>query len=348
MAATRSTVRLLFTCIGRRVELVRAFQRAAEELRIILEVHGADATRLSPGFHLVDKPHLVPRIDSGEYVETLAKVVRKHEIDLLIPLLDPELPLIAEAAPRLAELGCRAVISTPDVVRTCRDKLATFKTLTAAVIDTPQTWDWMHALALKEHDFPYYMKPRFGSAGKGNFVIHSIDELRTFGQRVPEPIVQEFIEGIEHTLDVYTGWDGKPRCVVPRRRLEVRTGEVSKAVIVKDADLMDLGHRVAEALAGCRGVVTVQCIRTGAGRIRAIEINPRFGGGAPLAIHAGADFPKWLLAEHLGQTVRIHPTGFKDDIAMLRFDASVFVPNATKKCGIEPTADSECDVALSK
>lgn len=333
--ARQATLRILFTCIGRRVELLRAFHRAAKELRIRLEVHGADATRLSPGFHLVDHPHLVPRIDSGEYIDALAKLVQKHKIDLLIPLLDPELPLIAEAAPRFADLGCRAVISSPAVVRICRDKLETHRALTAAGIDTPETWDWMHALALKKHRFPYYMKPRFGSAGKGNYVISNTEELRTLGQRVPEPIVQEYVKGVEHTLDVYTGFDGKPRCVVPRRRLEVRTGEVSKGLIVKDKDLMQLGHRVAEALGECRGVVTVQCIKTTAGRIRAIEINPRLGGGVPLAIHAGADFPKWLLSEHLGRSVRINATGFKGDIAMLRFDDSVFVPNATRRCRIE-------------
>jgi carbamoyl-phosphate synthase large subunit len=333
--AGTGTVRLLFTCIGRRVELLRAFQRAAKALRVRLESHGADATRLSPGFHLVDRAHLVPRIDSGGYIDALANLVKRQRVHLLIPLLDPELPLIAEAAPRLAEFGCRAVISSPRVVRTCRDKLETYKALRAAGINTPQTWDWMHALALKQHRFPYFLKPRFGSAGKGNYVVSNAEELRTLGQRVPDPIVQEFVEGVEHTLDVYTGLDGRPQCVVPRRRLEVRTGEVSKALIVKDKELMALGCRVAEALGECRGVVTVQCIRTADGRIQAIEINPRLGGGAPLAIHAGADFPKWLLAEHLGRRVRINPTGFRGDVAMLRFDDSVFVPNATRKCGVD-------------
>ncbi len=65
-------------------------------------------------------------------------------------------------------------------------------------------------------------------------------------------------------------------------------------------------------------------------RMCIIEINPRFGGGAPLAIHAGADFPKWILSELIGKKPRINATGFKDDIAMLRFDDSVFVKKASK------------------
>ncbi len=105
---------------------------------------------------------------------------------------------------------------------------------------------------------------------------------------------------------------------------------MSKALIVKDPALMATGRRVAEALGDCRGVITVQCIVTPDRRIRVIEINPRFGGGVPLAIHAGADFPRWILSECLGKRPRINPTGFRGDVAMLRFDDSVFVPRASK------------------
>jgi len=164
----------------------------------------------------------------------------------------------------------------------------------------------------------------------GNYIVRNLDELRTFGRRVKEAIVQEFVKGVEHTMDVYTGFDGVPRCAVPRRRLEVRTGEVSKGLVVKNPAIMQVGLQVAEALGGCRGVVTVQCMVTPRGRIRVIEINPRFGGGAPLAIRAGADFPRWILSELLGKRPRINPTGFRDDLAMLRYDESVFVPNASR------------------
>lgn len=164
----------------------------------------------------------------------------------------------------------------------------------------------------------------------GNYVINNRDELAAFGRRVRDPIVQEFVEGVEHTLDVYTGFDGKPRCVVPRRRLEVRTGEVSKALIVKNPAIMAIGCAVAEVLRECRGVITVQCIVTRRGRIRVIEINPRFGGGVPLSIQAGADFPRWILSELIGKQPRIGATAFRDDLAMLRFDESVFVRNASK------------------
>lgn len=340
MASTRTTkgspaqrqkrVGVLFTCVGRRVELLRAFRRAAEHLPIRLEIHGADMSRLSPAVHHVDKAHTVPAVSDRRYISDLVGLVRRHKLHLLIPLLDPELPALSAATERFAEVGCRALVSLPSVIRTCRDKILTFKALKGAGIDTPQTWTWREMLKRKRHRFPYFLKPRKGSAAMGNFVINNRDELATFGRRVRDPIVQEYVEGVEHTLDVYTGFDGKPRCVVPRRRLEVRTGEVSKGLIVKNPAIMAIGCAVAEALGGCRGVVTVQCIVTRQGRIRVIEINPRFGGGVPLSIQAGADFPRWILSELIGRQPRISATAFRDDLAMLRFDESVFVRNASR------------------
>ncbi len=339
---------VLFTCVGRRVELVETFRRAASALRIELRVHGADVGLKAPAMHVVDRVHIVPPISSGTYIDVLLKLVRRAKIDLLVPSIDPDLPPLAAAAQAFAERGCRVLVSSPAVIGVCQDKILTYQMLRGADIDTPRTWAWADVVKRSRHRFPYFLKPRRGSAAVGNYVVHNVDELRTFGRRVPDAIVQEFVRGVEHTLDVYCGFDGVPRCVVPRKRLEVRSGEVSKAVTVKDPAIMAVGARVAETLGECRGVVTVQCMVTPwnrrlAGpntsgspvpqRIRVIEINPRFGGGAPLSIHAGADFPKWVLQAMLGRKPRIRPDAFKDDVAMLRYDQSVFIPNASRRCG---------------
>lgn len=324
-------MQVLFTCVGRRIELLRAFRRAAEAIDIDLVIHGADVTTLSPGMHHTDCPHIVPPVSDADYIEALLGITRRKGIDLVIPLIDPELPVLAASANRFAELGCTALVSSPSVIRICQDKLETFKVLSRAGIGTPATSTWKEAIARKSHRYPLFLKPRIGSAAKGNHVIHNRAELESFGRLVKDAIVQEFVSGTEYTMDVYTGLDGKPRCVVPRRRLEVRTGEVSKALIVKDKRIMALGKSVAKLLGTCRGVVTVQCFAPKDGSLKALEINPRFGGGVPLSIHAGADFPKWILEETLGRKPRIREGGFRDDVAMLRFDDSVFVERASKR-----------------
>lgn len=333
-------LRILFTCVGRRLELLKAFQRAAAALRIDLEIHGADINRTAPAIHFVDRPHLVPRINDRRHIPALLELVEAHGINAIIPLIDSDLEALSMASARFERRGAQVIISDPDVIRTCADKLLTFKALSRAGVDTPRTWAAPAALRTRGLKYPLFFKPRRGSAGQGLFRVNRPDELRVFSRREPDGIVQEFIEGIEYTLDVYTGLDGVPRCVVPRRRLEVRTGEVSKGLVVKDPQVMAVGRQVIAALGRCRGVITVQCMATAAGRICAIEVNPRFGGGAPLSIAAGADFPKWLMAELLGRKLRVDYAGYRDNLAMLRYDESVFVNGdlgADEQAGRLPT-----------
>ncbi|NOX58801.1 MAG: ATP-grasp domain-containing protein [Planctomycetes bacterium] len=318
-------LRILFTCVGRRIELLDAFRQAARKMRINLEIHGADLDRTAPAIHRTDVAHIVPRIGHRQHVSRLLKIVEQHQINAVIPLIDSDLLSLSKSSARFAKLNCNVIISKRPVIEACADKLLTYKLLRDAGIDTPETWTPMEILSRRKHEFPYFLKPREGSAGQGLFKIESTAELRMFIKRDPDCVVQEFIEGVEHTMDVYAGLDGNPRCVVPRRRLEVRTGEVSKGLIVKDPRIIWAGRKVANAIDGFRGVVTVQCMVTPTDRITVIEINPRFGGGAPLSIYAGADFPKWLMTELLGRPLRIQADAYRDNIAMLRYDESLFV-----------------------
>jgi carbamoyl-phosphate synthase large subunit len=82
---------------------------------------------------------------------------------------------------------------------------------------------------------------------------------------------------------------------------------------------------LVSALGAGPGVITVQLILTPEGHIRIIEINPRFGGGAPLSIKAEADFPKWLFQELLGKEPQIRFDGFQDGLIMLRYDSQVWL-----------------------
>lgn len=323
--ARRRSVRVLFSCAGRRIELMQAFRRAARSLGIEITIHATDAIENVAAFCFAERAHHVPQIASPDYVLTLLDLAEREKIDLLVPLLDPELLKLAEAREAFAKIGCGAIISSPAVIRVCRDKLDTYEFLTRHQIDTPATWLASDAQALREHSFPYFLKPRGGSASKGNFKIDSREDLDALLPRVPDAILQEFVPGVEHTLDVYTGLDGVPRCVVPRRRIEVHGGEVTKARTVRHQGIIDVGVRVAEALRECVGLITIQLFLSPDGRIRVIEINPRFGGGVPLGIKAGANFPKWLLLEWLGRRPRIRLDDFKDGMIMMRYHQSYFV-----------------------
>ncbi|HCO94838.1 MAG TPA: transcriptional regulator, partial [Phycisphaerales bacterium] len=161
--------------------------------------------------------------------------------------------------------------------------------------------------------------------GRGNAVVNNRRELLFYARRIPNPICQELVKGIEYTCDVYVDFGMKVRCVVPRKRIEVRAGEVSKGQVAKNRRIMNEAVTLVEKLGAGPGVITLQLFLTGDDKLKYIEINPRFGGGAPLSIKAGADFPKWILQELTGGKPNIRFDGFKDGLIMLRYDSEVWL-----------------------
>ncbi|MBU0639879.1 MAG: ATP-grasp domain-containing protein [Planctomycetes bacterium] len=318
---------VLFTCVGRRIELVQAFRAAARRLGVKLRTVAVDSVPTAPGLFCVDTPVVVPPVSDPGYIDAVADVARRYQANVLVPTIDTDLRALADHRDAFAADGCLPLIAEPHVIHICRDKIETFRFLRQHGMDTPVTYTPEEVTAFESHTFPYFLKPRYGSASVWVHKINDQLDLDYYLQRVHEPIVQEFVDGVEHTLDAYVGLTGTVRCVVPRARREVRSGEVSKGVAVKNPEIMQAGKRVVEALGpSVRGVVTLQCIVTAERRIRFIEINPRFGGGAPLAIAAGADFPAWLLQELRGEQPKIEFDGFRHGLSMLRYDWSVFVP----------------------
>ncbi len=323
----RSAMTILVSCAGRRVELIQAFRAAAARLRVELKIIATDRSPTAPALAAADIAEIAPEIGDPAYIPGLLDLIRGHQVRAIIPTIDTDLPILAAQRDAFEQMGCLSLIADAATIRICRDKIETFRFLRDNGVDTPATFLPHELPATGSLRFPYIIKPRFGSASQQVHKLEGQGDLDYYLSRGRDPIVQEFVEGDEHTLDVYVGLTGEPRCVVPRRRWQTRGGEVSKGVTVKDPAIMEAGRRVVECLGrSARGLVTLQCIVTREGRIRFIEINPRFGGGAPLGIAAGADYPAWLLEELSGRTPRIAFDGFRHGLCMSRYDWSVFLP----------------------
>ncbi|MCX5635629.1 MAG: ATP-grasp domain-containing protein [Planctomycetota bacterium] len=316
---------ILFTCIGRRVSLLNSFRTAAKQLGIKAVFYGTDTTVLSSATQLCDKGFVVkPTVHAG-YIRQLLSIVKTNKIKLLVPTVDLDLKVLAENKAKFAAAGCCVLVSKQNVVNICQDKRKTFSFLVKNGFDTPLTMSASMALSKKNLNLPCFLKPWDGYASKGNAVVKNRRELEVFSKRIPNCIVQELIKGTEYTCDVYVDFAMKVRCVVPRKRIEIRSGEVSKGQVVKNTGIMTEAAKLVEKLGAGPGVITLQLFLTGEGKIKFIEVNPRFGGGAPLSIKAGATFPKWLLQELLGIKTNIRFGGFKNNLIMLRYDSEVWL-----------------------
>jgi carbamoyl-phosphate synthase large subunit len=328
-------VTVLISSAGRRVELLRGFRRALEAVGAAPgRVLATDCSWYSSAFHDADEAFLVPRLGDPEFVPRLLELCVKHRVDLIVPTIDTEMPVWVAHRDQFDEIGTTIALSHADVVAIAADKQRTHDWLMTQGFPTVDQTTPAEALADPDAwPFPLMAKPRYGSAGLGVGLVRDAEELALVARRgheLGEIVVQRVAPGVEHTIDVLVDRAGRCVCAVPRRRIEVRAGEVSKGVTVRSAALEDLAARLCEALPGAYGALNVQVFADDAGRLAVIEINARYGGGFPLSLEAGADFPRWMLEELLGAPSTASPDGWRAGLVMLRYDAAVFVDEQSR------------------
>jgi carbamoyl-phosphate synthase large subunit len=174
-----------------------------------------------------------------------------------------------------------------------------------------------------EAPLPLFIKPRVGRGAIGAFSMHSARDLEFFRDYVPDPVIQEFLEGPEYTIDVMCDWEGRPLSIVPRERVVIRAGVTDRGRTVRSAPLVKLAEAACAAIRFA-GPVNIQCRMRGNVPV-IFEINPRFSGGIPLTIHAGADFPRMLIALGRGRTVAPSIGRYRADLWMTSFESSFFL-----------------------
>ena len=313
-------MKILFTCIGRRVELVQAFRRAAEGLGMELTIFGADMDGTAPALQFCDKAVRVPKIRSGEYIPFLLDYCEKEHIDAVIPTIDTELSVLAENKRAFEDRQTRVVISTPEKIALCGDKALTARYFSFLGLCTPATVETVDDY---NGGYPAFIKPRNGSSSVDAYKVGSWEELRVVSAMVPEPIIQPFVSGMEYTVDVLCDLEGSPVYITPRQRRAVRAGEVLKTRICHEESILRDVGKLVEALKPC-GPITVQLIKEETSGVNwFLEINPRFGGGAPLSMQAGADSAGALLRILRGEAVGYLPHAAEDGAVFSRFDQSV-------------------------
>lgn len=319
---SKKTTRILFTSVGRRVELMQEFKAAAEMLGFELEIYGADITDTAPALSFCDHTVIVPRIKDIAYIPSLLECCKDNHIDALIPTIDTDLLILAKNKKAFQDIGTAVLVSAEEKIAVCRDKRLTSAYFESVGLLAPQPVDDFKNYCA---GFPAFIKPKDGSSSIFAYKVTDRQELESFAKQVPDYIVQPFIEGTEYTVDVFCDFNGEPIYITPRIRLAVRAGEVLKTQIDQDDVIIDEVKKLLTDYKPC-GAITIQLIRQNeTGNNYYIEINPRYGGGAPLTMKAGANSAVALLKLLNGERISYLPKAAEDGAIYCRFDQSIRV-----------------------
>jgi len=312
---------VLITAGSRRVPLVQGFRTALRSLGLPGAVVVADVNPLSPAVHVADRAYRVPMSSDPMYLDEVLAICASDGVRLVVPTIDDELPVFAAARDAFHARGISVACSPEPANAICNDKLATCRHLRQAGVSAALSYAAGEVPA--DAALPLFVKPRTGRGAVGAFAVRSRRELEFFLEYVADAIVQEYLDGPEFTIDVLCDAEGRPVAIVPRERVVIRAGVIDRGRTVNDARLLALAMDACRAIRFA-GPLNIQCRMRGNTPV-IFEINPRFSGGIPLTIQAGADFPQMLIRMALGRRVEPQIGAFRDQLWMTSFETSFFL-----------------------
>jgi len=299
---------VLFTCVGQRVDIVEAFNRAGATTIAV------DANPLAPALYHADRYALMPRIDDPGYVQALRTVVEEHDVKLVVPLTDLDQTSLARAREKLEAL---VLLPDADLVERLSDKYLSHLLFEERGICSPPTW--LPGNVPDDAPFPLLVKARHGFGSRHIYRAADRAQLGFFAGYTPvDSIVQVCLAGEEFSIDVFCDLEGQCLNAIPRTMIESKGGESIKGMTIRDERLIELARDVAEKL-HLVGPANIQCFREADGSHYLTDINTRFGGGFPLPLAAGGRYPELALALARGEHPEPRLGDFREGIVMTRF-----------------------------
>lgn len=245
----------------------------------------------------------IPPANSKDFVPAIVDIVRKYNIDAIVPGVDEELlPLtkyyFGSNTPFI-------VSPSEDIIKLTLDKYNLNKFLQRKGINVPETWHIRDFDKIDENFIAKSLiaKPIFGRGSRGVYFSDSVEESRYLAKylslKQPNTIFQELIRGVEYTVSMLCSKSGEVLGIVPKRVIDKR-GITIEAVTEKNPTIEAYCRQIQDALSAT-GPMNIQLIMSEEGIPYVFEINPRVSTTTILTIIAGFDEIDVAIRDHFDE-----------------------------------------------
>jgi carbamoyl-phosphate synthase large subunit len=282
-------------------------------------VVAVDADPGAVGLRLADQQQVIPRSDDSHYLAALLRVATMTDVQALVCTVAEEYQSLAKAADYLREAGVRTLMPSLSAVELCVDKWAFAQHMRDSGLPGPVTGLGSAAGV----PGPWIVKPRFGRGSRDVVACQTRSQLAAALRQVPDALAQTQLPGREFTADVLVDPTGAVICVAPRWRTETRGGISTRGITFEDDEVANVVSLVVKSI-DLIGPANVQGFVTEDGAVAVHEVNPRFSGGLPLTLAAGADMVEEYLRGVMGLPQRPERLVARPGVSMMRYFSEVF------------------------
>lgn len=319
---TETTV--LITSVSTKVLLVKEFKKALAEENDEGKVIGIDIDSLSAALYFCDEYTICPRLDNMDYLDFIEKLCIEKKVRLIVPTRDEDVLYLSKHKKHIEDRTMAKIMAPdPEVAKLCSDKYDFFRFLREHNLPAIMSWTQI----CDDITYPCALKSRSGAGARKFYIVKDKEEMRELINNIEDPIIQEYIEGTEYSIDYFSDLDGNYISLVPRVRTKVVSGESKVGITVNDQEITDLCISLATKMK-LIGHNVIQCFRTAFGDVKFIEVNPRFGGASNLSFAAGRSTPLYLIKLLNKNEIEVKP--FKEGLTMLRYSEDMFIDTHDK------------------
>jgi len=285
-------VNILFSNIGRRTYFVE-FALDLVNKGYDINIHVSDSTENTAGFYVSDsvKRVLIPRVSDSEekYLSSLYNYCKNERIDLLIPLMDFELSVIAKNMQIFESINCRILVSNHRTIINTLNKKENTQFCLSNNIQIPDTYFSYNEIPDNKK---IIYKKIVGSGSIGMSIYDNKSDLKAFKE--DEYMAQLFVEGDEYGIDILNDFNGNYIHSCVKKKIYMRAGETDKAEVVYSGRFDNLARDISRKFRHI-GNMDIDFIVTKDDRIIFIDFNPRFGGGYLFTHFAGFNYLEYII-----------------------------------------------------
>jgi carbamoyl-phosphate synthase large subunit len=266
--------------------ILNSLKNSKEDLRLI----GTTIYKDSPAECFCDVFELAKPTNDAGYIDWLTNIIKKHNIDLIIPGIEADMYKWVSNIDEIEKTGAKIVLNNTDLIGICNDKWVFYEHLKAHnsiyAIDTVLNNNYEEIVTT--FGLPFLLKPRCGHGSKGIVRVDSAETFLKHSANIGEQLMVQPIVGNdeeEYTTSAFCDGKGGFYCFMTLRRKLSKDGFTEKAEVV---DLDGIEKVLAELCQIFKPVGPTNFqFRRHNGVLKLLEINPRISSSTSIRAKFG-------------------------------------------------------------
>jgi carbamoyl-phosphate synthase large subunit len=254
--------------------VLRSLRKSGHEYKLIGTTIYDDS--VAPAF--CDIFELAPPTSDAKYLTWLSDIIKKHQVDMIIPGIEADMINWSENRESIESTGTHALLNNSSLVSLCADKWKFYEQLseTDSTLAIETRLDGAFEQFEKDFGLPFLLKPRRGFASKGIVHVDSSETFKLHQKELGSVLMAQPIVGTndeEYTVSAFFDKESSLCCHMGLKRKLAKEGYTEKAQVTELAGAEAALKELAKLFKPI-GPTNFQ-FRVHNGQLKLLEINPR-------------------------------------------------------------------------